>query len=120
MTLKEKIQGLQNLTGYYVCRNKFVAFPDGWTGSKTDYIVYVYSNNKDGNDSDNLPWTETTTIQINYFTKRKNYDDTVRQIKNYLKLNEFVNIYKREFYEDDTKITHIVFECDHLDYYSEV
>lgn len=85
--------------------------PNVYEGDSEEYIVFNYADERpiiSGNDTDLI---DRTTIQVHYFTK-SNPQQNKKAIRRLLRAAGFIIISTDEFYEDDTRFTHVVVEAE--------
>lgn len=85
--------------------------PNVYTGTEKTYITFNYEDDRAIDFADDTPQTDIATIMIHLFTPT-NYMALKKQIR--LKLFQAGFSYPSitEFYETDTKLNHIVFQCE--------
>ena len=85
--------------------------PNNYEGEADEYIVFNYADERpiiSGNDTDLI---DRTTIQVHYFTK-SNPQPNKKEIRRLLRTAGFIIISTAEFYEEDTRYTHVVVEAE--------
>ena len=82
--------------------------PDVYIGT-ADHITYNYSDERPALHADDTDRLDETTVQVHYFT-RGNPHPTKKAIRRLLKAAGFSIVTTQQFYEDDTKYTHVVVE----------
>lgn len=83
--------------------------PDKYTGAETEYIKFNYTDERDELYANGEPQGGVTYIQVHYFIKG-NPHTKKETIKASLRTAGFTVISTQQFYEDDTKYTHIVYD----------
>ena len=84
--------------------------PDTYGGTLTDYIVFNYADERPVLRADDEDILDETTVQVHYFTKG-NPQTNKKAIRRLLRAAGFTIINTSQFYENDTKYTHIVVEA---------
>ena len=85
--------------------------PNVYEGSATEYIVFNYADERPALNADDTDILDDTTIQVHYFTKG-NPQTNKKVIRRLLRASGFSIVSTREFYETDTKYTHVVVEAN--------
>lgn len=84
--------------------------PNVYEGTATDYIIFNYSDERPAVNADDTDILDETSIQVHYFTKG-NPQANKKAIRRLLRAGGFSIGATREFYESDTKYTHVVVEA---------
>lgn len=84
--------------------------PNVYEDKAEEYIVFNYADERPVLYMDDVDELDETTIQVHYFT-RGNPQTNKKAIRKALRAAGFTIISTSEFYEDDTKYTHIVVEA---------
>ena len=84
--------------------------PDHYEGDSTDYITFVYADERPDVFADDTDTFDITSMQIHYFTK-SDPEDNIKAIRRLLRVVGFAISNTQRFYEDDTGYNHIVVEC---------
>lgn len=73
-----------------------------------EYITFNYVDERPTSYADGEPLEEEVTIQVHFFTK---FDPTEKkkQIRKLLRTAGFIILEIMQLYEDDTKMTHVIF-----------
>ena len=85
--------------------------PNNYEGDADEYIVFNYADERpiiSGNDTDLIG---RTIVHVHYFTKG-NPQQNKKAIRRLLRAAGFIIISTAEFYEDDTRYTHVVVEAE--------
>lgn len=85
-------------------------YPDVYTGAASEYIVFNVIDERPILISDNEDRAEETVFRVNYFTKG-NPESKKALIKSLLRAAGYNILSLSQFYEDDTKFTHVVIEA---------
>ena len=84
-----------------------------YNGTATPYIVFNMADSRGELFSDNKPKLDTTAMQIHYFCPAtSSYHIHKAQIRKALFDNGFTYPTISELYEEDTKLSHLIFECE--------
>lgn len=78
-------------------------------GTAEEYITFNYADERPALRADDTDLLDETTVQVHYFTKGDPQANK-KAIRKALRSAEFTIISTSEFYESDTKYTHIVIE----------
>lgn len=104
MNINTILLGLREVTGLEV-------EPDAYTGSAPEYITFHYADERTELYADDRPIADTAYIQVHLFTPG-NYMIKKRIIRDYLEEKGFTGVSIQSLYESETKLHHIVFECE--------
>lgn len=75
-----------------------------------EYIIFNYSDERPAFSADDTDIYDQTTIQVHYFT-RGDTQPNKKAIRRLLRASGFSITGTQEFYENDTKYTHVVVEA---------
>lgn len=78
-----------------------------YTGAATDYIVFQYADERPALSADDADIYDATVIQVHYFAKG-NPQANKKAIRKALRSAGFLIQNTQEFYETDTKYTHVI------------
>ena len=81
-----------------------------YDGAADEYITFNYSDERPTVRADDTDILDETEIQVHYFT-RGNPQPNKKAIRKALRASGFTILNTSEFYENDTKFTHIVVEA---------
>ncbi len=81
-----------------------------YEGSADEYITFNYADERPTVRADDTDILDETEIQVHYFT-RGNPQTNKKAIRKALRASGFTILNTSEFYENDTKFTHIVVEA---------
>jgi len=84
--------------------------PDVYDGKATPYITFNYADERPALRADDTDIMDETTVQVHYFTPG-NPQTNKAAIRRLLRAAGFTIISTSEFYESDTKLTHVVVEA---------
>ena len=84
--------------------------PNTYEGTADEYIIFNYADERPTVRADDTDLYDETTVQVHYFT-RGNPQPNKKAIRRLLKASGFTILSTSEFYESDTKYTHIVVEA---------
>lgn len=84
--------------------------PNTYEGTADEYITFNYADERPTVRADDTDILDETEIQVHYFT-RGNPQTNKRAIRKALRASGFTILSTSEFYENDTKLTHIVVEA---------
>lgn len=73
-----------------------------------EYITFNYADERPTSYADGEPLEEEATIQVHYFTKG-DPTEKKKQIRKLLSSAGFIILEIMQLYEDDTKMTHVIF-----------
>lgn len=102
MTLKEEFDSI------LAALNKPVA-EDDHDGTAKEYIVVNYADERAGLEADDEPLMDEVIIQVHHFFKGAS-TITKKKIRKLLRAADYTVINTEQFFENDTKYTHRVFE----------
>lgn len=85
--------------------------PNVNTGNDDEYITFNYADERPALWADGQDLYDVTTVQVHYFTKG-NPQQNKKAIRRLLRASGFLIISTSEFYESDTKYTHVVVEAE--------
>lgn len=94
-----------------LCSLKMPVVPNNYEGDADEYIAFNYADERpiiSGNDTDLI---DRTIVHVHYFTK-SNPQQNKKAIRRLLRAAGFTIISTAEFYEDDTRYTHVVVEAE--------
>ena len=80
-----------------------------YEGTADDYITFNYVDERPALRADDTDIMDETTIEIHYFT-RGNPQNNKKALRRLLRVAGFTIISTSEFYETDTKLTHVIVE----------
>lgn len=87
---------------------------DLYEGEESKYIVWTIADERGGSYADDIPEVDIISIQISmYLPCSENYIHEKKQIKEALYKRGFTYPKVRSFYEKETKLRHLVFECEY-------
>lgn len=86
-------------------------YPNKCTDPLDEYIVFNYTDERPTFWADDTEQYDLTTIQVHWYTKL-NPQKKKKALRHFLKQRDFNILSTGEFYEDDTKLNHIVVECE--------
>ena len=89
---------------------KLPVFPNAYEGAADEYITFNYVNESPSLYADDTDVLDETTVQVHYFT-RGNPQPKKKAIRRLLRVSGFTISNTLEFYEKDTKFTHVVVEA---------
>lgn len=81
--------------------------PNVYTGTATEYITFNYADERPALNADDTDIYDETVVQVHYFTKG-NPQTNKKAIRKALRSAGFSIQNTQEFYEADTKYTHVV------------
>lgn len=81
-----------------------------YEGTAEEYITFNYADERPTVRADDTDILDETEIQVHYFT-RGNPQTNKKAIRKALRASGFTILNTSEFYENDTKFTHIVVEA---------
>lgn len=81
-----------------------------YEGAADEYITFNYADERPALRADDTDIYDETEIQVHYFT-RGNPQTNKKAIRKALRASGFTILSTSEFYETDTKYTHIVVEA---------
>jgi hypothetical protein len=81
-----------------------------YEGTADEYITFNYADERSALRADDTDLYDETTVQVHYFT-RGNPQPKKKAIRRLLRASGFTILNTSEFYENDTKYTHIVVEA---------
>ena len=84
--------------------------PNTYEGTADEYITFNYADERPTVRADDTDILDETEIQVHYFT-RGNPQPNKKAIRRLLRASGFTILPTSEFYENDTKYTHIVVEA---------
>jgi uncharacterized iron-regulated protein len=84
--------------------------PNAYEATADAYIVFNYSDERPAVYADDTDTQDATTVQVHYFT-RTNPQANKKAIRKALRTAGFTIINTEEFYEQDTRFTHVVVEA---------
>lgn len=84
--------------------------PNTYEGTADEYITFNYADERPTVRADDTDILDETEIQVHYFT-RGNPQINKKAIRRLLRASGFTILNTFEFYESDTKFTHIVVEA---------
>lgn len=87
--------------------------PNKYTGTATTYIVFNCEDDRGEVFADNMPITDVVYLMIHLFCPMSfNYHTLKKQIRSRLFKAGFSYPTIQIFYEEDTQMNHIVFQCE--------
>lgn len=86
-------------------------YPNQCSDPSDEYIVFNYADERPDFWADDEDLYDLTTVQVHWFTKR-NPQAKKKALRYFLKQRGFSILSTQEFYENDTKLNHIVVECE--------
>jgi len=81
-----------------------------YEGTADEYITFNYADERPTVRADDTDILDETEIQVHYFT-RGNPQPNKKAIRRLLRASGFTILNTSEFYESDTKYTHVVVEA---------
>ncbi len=81
-----------------------------YEGTADEYVTFNYADERPVVRADDTDILDETEIQVHYFT-RGNPQPNKKAIRKALRASGFTILSTSEFYESDTKFTHIVVEA---------
>jgi len=109
MSVNSTIKTILDVYGYPV---EFM----GYEGLLKTYFVFNYSDDRGDAYSDDSPEFNMVSVQIHFFSPLTfNHLILKKQIRNALFENGFTYPTVQTFYESDTKLNHLIFECDYTE-----
>ncbi len=84
--------------------------PNDYGGTAKEYITFNYADERPALRADDTDLYDETEIQVHYYTKG-NPQTNKKAIRKLLRQADFTIINTQEFYEKDTKYTHVVVEA---------
>lgn len=85
--------------------------PNHYDGTGTEYIVFYYADERPTMHADDTDLFDKTVIQVHYFTLG-NPQTNKKAIRRLMKASGFIIINTQEIYEEDTKLTRVIVECE--------
>ncbi|RDU22760.1 hypothetical protein [Anaerosacchariphilus polymeriproducens] len=86
-------------------------YPNKYSGTEQTYITFNYADDRAVEFADDTPQIDKSNIQIHLFTPN-DYMELKKQIRLKLFQGGFSYPSITDLYEDDTKLNHIIFECE--------
>lgn len=109
MTVNQVILGLGELLSLPIEEDVYIGQQESW-------LTFNFPLLSPGLCADDNIEIEQYTIQIHLFIpSKKNYREIVTSIKEYLNENDMLLNDITYLYESDTKLKHIVFECEYIE-----
>jgi hypothetical protein len=81
-----------------------------YEGTADEYVTFNYADERPALRADDTDILDVTEIQVHYFT-RGNPQTNKKAIRRLLRASGFTILSTSEFYESDTKYTHVVVEA---------
>ena len=81
-----------------------------YEGTADEYVTFNYADERPVVRADDTDILDETEIQVHYFT-RGNPQPNKKAVRKALRASGFTILNTSEFYENDTKFTHIVVEA---------
>lgn len=86
--------------------------PDVYTGTESIYFTFNYSDDRSEDFADDEPQNDVAYMQIHLFTPQTfNITNLKKQARMKLFQAGFTYPSIQQFYENDTKMNHVVFTC---------
>lgn len=102
MTLKEEFDVILGSLGKKVAE-------DDYNGSETEYFIVNYADERAGLEADDEPLTDEVIIQVHHYFKGASTINR-KKIRKLLRAADYTVINTEQFFENDTKYTHRIFE----------
>lgn len=103
MNIKPLLMPLGECLGLEIAPNKY-------TGTAAEYVVFNYADDRPAGFADNTDFLSETAAQVHIFT-RQDTEPLKIKTRQFLRKKGFTIESTQEFYENDTKLTHVVVEC---------